>query len=240
MADRTKRQSTHQNLDSLMDFEDHELQATMRDFLKDEKEANTNIWNFATIAGIAMFFVGMIFLIQTIGLGIGPDLSGLVDILPLIGGILVTLVGFGFFVGDRKKKKQQQKRSSQSQKYDFESDYDYEYDYDFDATEEEDYTLNNDLGSKKRSSGKRKSSGKSKFDSYAFRQSKKLYKSRTDKKMAGVCGGLAKYFGISSTVVRLLFVITFFAGSGTSLLVYLGLAIALDKEPPEMMDDFNF
>lgn len=233
MADRT-RQQQHQNLDSLMDFEDHELQNTMNEFLEEEKKANNNIWNFATIAGIAMFFVGMVYLIQTLGLGVGPDLSGLIDAMPLIGGVLVTLVGFGFLVGDRKKEKKQKKKKSQSRKYDF----DYEYDF-ADTSEEEDFTLNNDLGSKKKSRSK-SSSAKTGFDSYAFRQSKKLYKSRTDKKWAGVCGGLAKYFGISSTVIRLLFVITFFAGSGTSLLVYLGLAIALDKEPPEMMDDFDF
>ena len=32
---------------------------------------------------------------------------------------------------------------------------------------------------------------------------KKLYKSSTDKKLAGVCGGLAEYFNIDSTLVRL-------------------------------------
>lgn len=232
MGDRTKQHTGHQNLDSLTDFEDHELRATMHEFLEDEKKANTNIWNFATIAGIAMFFVGMIFIIQSIGLGVGPDLSGLIEAMPLIGGVLVTLVGFGFLVGDRKKEKREKKKKKQRQKYD--------YDYDFgNTTSEEDYTLNNDLGTEEESKSKSKS-GKNRFDPYAFRQSKKLYKSRTDKKWAGVCGGLAKYFGISSTVIRLLFVITFFASSGTTLLAYIALAIALDKEPPEMMDDFDF
>lgn len=244
MADKTRQYSGHRNLDSLIEFEDHELRNTMQEFLEEEKKANTNIWNFATIAGIAMFFVGMVYMIQTLGLGFGPDLSGLINAMPLIGGILVTLVGFGFLVGDRKKaKKEKKKKQSKSASYDF--SYDYE-DYNFDDSSfEEDFTLNNDLGSKRKSGRKKKSDSKTKsdkfgFDKYAFRQSKKLYKSRTDKKWAGVCGGLAKYFGISSTVIRLLFVVTFFAGSGTSLLVYIGLAIALDKEPPEMMDDFEF
>jgi phage shock protein C len=236
MANKTKQQTDHQNFDSLMDFEDHELQATMRDFLKDEKKANNNIWNFATIAGIAMFFVGMIFVVQSMGLQLGPDLSGLIETMPLIGGVLVTLIGFGFLVGDRKKEKQEKKKRKQQQKYDF--------DYDFGSSDSsndstEDFTLNNDLGASNKSRSKSKSE-KDSFDTYAFRQSKKLYKSRSDKKWAGVCGGLAKYFGISSTVIRLLFVVTFFAGSGTSLLVYIALAIALDKEPPEMMDDFEF
>lgn len=228
MADKTKEQVPHQTLDTMMEFEDHELRTTMQEFLEEEKKANTNIWNFATIAGIAMFFVGMVYLVQSIGLGIGPDLSGIVEVMPLIGGILVTLVGFGFLVGDRKKEKSEKKKKK-SQKFDF----------DFDDDVKEEFSLKNDLDSK--FSGKKRSSGsKQSFDSFALRQSKKLYKSRTNKKWAGVCGGLAKYFGISATVVRLLFVITFFAGSGTSLLVYIALAIALDKEPPELMDDFDF
>jgi phage shock protein C len=241
MAEKTRQHTGQQNLDSLMDFEDHELQATMNEFLEDEKKANNNIWNFATIAGIAMFFVAMISVIQLLGLGLGPDLTGLIDAMPLIGGILVTLVGFGFFVGDRKRKKNKTKSKSKSKSYDFDYDFTNSSSGRANTAGNEDYTLNNDLGSKSRNKSKGKSSsGSFDFDSYAFKQSKKLYKSRTDKKMSGVCGGLAKYFGISATVIRLLFVVTFLAGWGTSLLVYIGLAIALDKEPPEMMDDFDF
>jgi phage shock protein C len=233
MADKTKQRFTQQNLDSLTDFEDHELRATMEEFLEDEKKANTNIWNVATIAGIAMFFLGMVFLIQTLGLGFGPDLSELVEVLPIIGGILVTFIGFGFLVGDRKKTKSKKKRREQAE---FE-DFDFEFDEETEREAAEEFGLNNDLDGRSTGS-KRKRKSKFNTDYYAFRHSKKLYKSRSDKKWAGVCGGLAKYFGISSTVIRLLFVITFFAGSGTSLLVYLALAIALDKEPVEFMDEF--
>ena len=232
MAEKTKENISHQSLDTMMEFDDRELRTTMQEFLEEEKKANTNIWNFATIAGIAMFFVGMVYLIQTIGLSIGPDLSGIVEIMPLIGGVLVTLVGFGFLVGDRKKEKSEKKKKQKSGKK-------FDFDFDEDADMDEEFSLNNDLN--RRSSKKKKSSsGNYNFDSFALKQSKKLYKSRTNRKWAGVCGGLAKYFGISATVVRLLFIITFFAGSGTSLLVYIALAIALDKEPPELMDDFDF
>ena len=234
MADHMKQRTKQQHSDSLLDFEAHELQATMNEFLEDEKKSNTNIWNFSTIAGIAMFFVGMVFIIQTIGLSIGPDLSGIIELLPLVGGIIVTMVGFGYFVGDKKKSKKKQ-QSSRS--------YDFDYDFGQSQDQEEDFTLNNDLGSKsKRKNQKRSNSSgsKSQFDSYAFKQTKKLYKSRTNKKIAGVCGGLGKYFGISAGVILALFIITLFAGGGTSLLIYLALAIALDKEPPEMIDDFEF
>lgn len=36
---------------------------------------------------------------------------------------------------------------------------------------------------------------------------KKLYKSENDRKICGVCGGIAEYFGIDSTLVRLVFVL---------------------------------
>jgi phage shock protein C len=41
---------------------------------------------------------------------------------------------------------------------------------------------------------------------------KRLYRSRTDRMIAGVCGGLAKHFGIDPTLVRLAFVILALAG----------------------------
>lgn len=230
MTDQMKQQST----DPLTDFEEHELQATMHEFLEEhEKKANTNIWNFATIAGIAMFFVAIVYILQLLGLTVGPDVSDLIRVMPLIGAVAVTLVGFGFFAGDKKKSK---RKTSSSYSYDF------DYDFVDTSSDDEDYTLNNDLGSQTRTKKKQENTASDKklrYDRYAFKNSKKLYRSSTDKKIAGVCGGLAKYFGISSGVIRSLFLITLFAGGGTSLLIYIALAIALDKEPPEMMDDFE-
>ena len=49
---------------------------------------------------------------------------------------------------------------------------------------------------------------------------KRLYKSSTDRKLAGVCGGIAAYFDIDSTIVRLVWVILV-ACFGTGILAYL-------------------
>lgn len=49
---------------------------------------------------------------------------------------------------------------------------------------------------------------------------KKLYLSSTDKKIAGVCGGLGEYLGVDSTVIRIIFLILAL-GFGTGLLAYL-------------------
>lgn len=59
---------------------------------------------------------------------------------------------------------------------------------------------------------------------------KAIYKSKDDKKIDGVCGGLAETLEIDSTWIRLFFVIfTIATGFGTGLLAYLALTIVLKE-----------
>ncbi len=59
---------------------------------------------------------------------------------------------------------------------------------------------------------------------------KKIYRSRTDKVIGGVCGGLGKYFEIDPVLIRVIFVLlAFFHGSG--LIIYLILLIVIQQEP---------
>jgi phage shock protein C len=60
-------------------------------------------------------------------------------------------------------------------------------------------------------------------------ENKKLYRSRDDRKIAGVCGGLAKYLKINVHLLRWAFVLT---GQVTGPL-YLLMWIYLDEEPVE-------
>ncbi|GAB4290128.1 MAG: PspC domain-containing protein [Ignavibacteriaceae bacterium] len=60
--------------------------------------------------------------------------------------------------------------------------------------------------------------------------SKKLYRSRKDKMIAGIAGGLAEYFDIDSSLVRVIFVVTLFMGGG-GLLAYIILWIVIPEEP---------
>jgi len=59
----------------------------------------------------------------------------------------------------------------------------------------------------------------------------RLYKSRTERKMFGVCGGIAAYFNADPTIVRLLFIIASFASFGFMLLLYVIMAIVTPREP---------
>lgn len=58
---------------------------------------------------------------------------------------------------------------------------------------------------------------------------KRLYRSRTDRMIWGVCGGLAKYFDIDPTIVRLIAVLSIFI-SGLGILAYIILAIVVPLE----------
>ncbi|AKG33804.1 PspC domain-containing protein [Paenibacillus durus] len=50
---------------------------------------------------------------------------------------------------------------------------------------------------------------------------KKLYRSERDKKISGLCGGLAEWLGINSTLIRLVAVIVALGSVGTFILFYL-------------------
>ena len=53
-------------------------------------------------------------------------------------------------------------------------------------------------------------------------QTRKLYRSKTDRKLAGVCGGLAQYFNMDATLIRVLFVVLAVLG-GSGLVLYLAI-----------------
>lgn len=246
MTDRTKEKTASKTGASTLEFNEFDLQSTMQEFLKEEdKESGKGVWNIATISGMVMLFLGLSYVLSWIGLPIGSGFSGFVQdaiaALPLIGGALVTLVGFGYLVGDRKKERKAKKEKKRKSKQQAKTRYN-----DIHGAEEESPSsggrINNDLnrGSANRKRSSSTSSSSAGFDNFGYRQSRKLMKSRTDKKWAGVCGGLAKYFGISSTVVRFIFVAAFFMGYGASLLIYFGLSLAMPKEPIEFMDDFDY
>jgi phage shock protein PspC (stress-responsive transcriptional regulator) len=57
----------------------------------------------------------------------------------------------------------------------------------------------------------------------------KLYRSRTDRKISGVCGGLAKYFDMDPIIVRVIAVVSIFV-TGVSIIAYIVMAIIVPLE----------
>lgn len=61
---------------------------------------------------------------------------------------------------------------------------------------------------------------------------KKLYRSKSDEKLCGVCAGIAKFFNLDPTIVRLIWALAvLLAGSGVVL--YIACALIIPEEPDD-------
>lgn len=205
-----------------------ELDQVLDEFLHQEEKSKSKFFNLSTISGVAMLVVGLTALVQILGLGVGPDMGNFLEILPVIGGILVVLIGFGFIAGKSGKAKGVSKKKI-SRNFGDRVDINSQSDTTSSSTagkgqssssqtnyKEHDYTDSPDL------------------DDYAFEKRKKLYRLRKNKKLFGVCGGLARYFGVSEMVVRIIFGLGTLLGYGSFFLLYIVLIFIMPKEPKEL------
>lgn len=185
--------------EDLFEIKDHDLEETLERYLDADTrhEEKPRLINFVTLSGFAFLIAGFLAVMQSI-FSIGTGLDGLIRFLPLIGGILVLLVGMGLFSAETKKKR---KSVIQSERL------------------------------KSRESAKKVDDAGQEVDDFAFLQPRKLMRSRYDSRLFGVCGGVARYLGFDSTLVRILFVAGIFFGYGSPILLYFALAILLPKEP---------
>jgi phage shock protein C len=70
---------------------------------------------------------------------------------------------------------------------------------------------------------------------------RKLYRSQSDKKISGVCGGLASWLGIDANILRLIALATALFSFGSIILFYLLAVIIVPKEPfGTFSDNFNY
>ena len=209
-------------MEKTVHISDRELRSTLDEFLEEkEKETSETIWNFSTITGIVLVvtaaaYIGNLIGSSFFGLSSLPFISTLSFLAPYAGGSLLLLILITAFVKNRKKNKvTAEEKVRIKQTYDKLDEFLYD---------------NEELRGR---SGKRENSGQ-------FDVVHKLMKSRTDKKISGVCGGLAKYLGVSSTMVRIVFAGATLLGYGVLIFAYIAMAFVMPKEPISEMDDFRF
>jgi phage shock protein PspC (stress-responsive transcriptional regulator) len=66
---------------------------------------------------------------------------------------------------------------------------------------------------------------------YVIANYKKLFRSTTDRRVCGICGGLGKYFNIDSNILRLAFVVITFITAFTPIILYLIGTYIIPEEP---------
>lgn len=59
---------------------------------------------------------------------------------------------------------------------------------------------------------------------------KKLYRNKQDAKIAGVCSGVADYFEVDVTLVRVIWLVLAIGGVGSGILLYIILALVLPEK----------
>lgn len=204
--DKTRYKNTGESRDELFDISESELESTLESYLEAE-EKDEKPGLLNFVSITGMAFLLVGFLaVMQLIFPIDLDLTGALTALPILGGIFVLLYGLGFFSRERKKKKKKDKRLKKIKEQTREA------------------------------YASRSKQIEAELDAFALKHKKRLFKSRRDKKIFGVCGGIAEYLGIDPTLIRILFVVFFFVGSGTPLFIYLLMGLVLEKEPPLIKD----
>lgn len=66
---------------------------------------------------------------------------------------------------------------------------------------------------------------------------KRLYRSTTDKKIAGVCGGIGEYFSVDATIIRVIFVVLLLPGGLPGFLPYVILWFVIPRKDTTEIQD---
>ena len=196
MSERTRNTLDHPDL---IQYTQGDLETALNDFLKEkEPPQKVNLFNYKTIVGTGMLFMTSLFLLQQlpwINFGIDAELIELT--FPILGGVLVTLVGLGIISRPKRPKKSKVRYDPNSSNAMLNQEVDATY-----------------------------------YEPYALSRKKKLYRSRSNKRFLGVCGGIAGYFGLNPLAVRILWAILTLSSAGFMIPMYVLMAIIMPKEPP--------
>ena len=246
MATRQRRRSnaTDAELDDEFSFvTDDDIEAYIAEQdLEEEAEAESGFWNLQTASGMGLIGLGALYSLQQLGL-LAIDtgvLAQLVQVLPVFAAVLIMLTGFGVLSWSpaARRRKKARKRANQRRR-----------------------AQRKTLGRAPRSdaSGRRasdafdqaerilKGAGRtaSRATAEAFERRadarragyQRLAKDRRNRKVSGVAAGMANYFGLDVTVVRIAWVVAAIFTQGGAIVPYVLLSMILPKEDDLRRDD---
>lgn len=68
---------------------------------------------------------------------------------------------------------------------------------------------------------------------------KKLYRSRSNKVIAGVCGGMAEYFNIDPILIRIAWILVTLVMAGSGILVYIAALLIMPQKPVRFNEEWG-
>ena len=220
MQNRTSHSNLRNNLNDL-NLSDEEFEQLRSEYEQESRlhEYSGKSAHFAKLAGLSFLVAASLFIVQKLYFPYGPDLSNLLRLIPSVGTILVLIIGLGLFTRFRRRRKVQNKGKADRKSYHYASADTGKYAES--ATKEHIYSAGGKTGDE---------TDRETWDPYAFQTRKKWWRSRQERMIAGVCGGLAERYQIDPTIVRALFALAFFS-YGFSFVIYIVLAIVLPAKP---------
>lgn len=193
----------------LTQLSDHELESFL---FQEEKEEKPSSWSMLpTLTGGAMMLVGVLYVLQNLGVWNGLNMSGLASVLPMIAGVLIVVLGFGLF------KKKSKPVAAQARVRPVPPPIPRSRTQPREEMNSETFSTSTSVPP-------------------PLARRKTLMKS-SNKKISGVAGGIAEYFNIDPTWVRVAFVIGLFATQGVAVLVYLAMAMVLPNAPKLTLEE---
>lgn len=187
----------------LVNYSDRDLENALNDFLNEQQTPEkVNLVNFTTMSGFAILSLTSLYIIQLIFPGLGASIDAFDPNWKTVTFLGGTLVALAALgVFSREKKKR--KRTPISSRY-------------------ESSGSDSDLQVDSVNDGR---------DAYALKKKHKLFRSRSDKKIFGVCAGIASYLGINPFAVRLIWAIATLSSAGVTIPLYILAALIIPKEP---------
>ena len=247
MPTRQRRRSRQDDVDALDDefssVTDEDIAAYTAELdMEEESEATSGFWNLQTASGMGLIGLGALYSLQQIGvLQVGSDvLAQLAGIMPVFAAVLIMLTGFGVLSWSpaARRRRKARKRAARRRK-----------------------AQRKTLGRAPRpdAAGQRASSAfdqaervlrgagrtASHVTAEAFERRagarragyQRLAKDRRNRKVSGVAAGMANYFGLDPTVVRIGWVVAAIFSQGGAILPYILLSMILPREADLDPDD---
>ena len=216
-----------------------------------EEEKEAGFWNLQTASGIGLIGVGSLYSLQLLGLlRLGsPILQNLVQVLPIFAAVLIMLTGFGVLSWSpaarrRKKARKRAARRRQQQRRAQPKTVGRARASSTAASDEAGRTASRAFRQAERAfqtAGKAAGRGldEAKARRAAARRAgrTKLLKDRKNRKISGVAAGMANYFGLDATVVRIAWVIAAIFTQGGAIIPYLILTAVLKDEDKDVFSD---
>lgn len=209
-----------------------------------EAERKEGFWNLQTASGMGLIGLGALYGLQQIGLfPLGSDLLiRLVQVLPVFAAILIMLTGFGVLSWSpaarrRRKARQRAARERRRQQADARKTMGRRSQRDdagrmaaraFEQAEK-------GLRTASRAAERATNEAFSRRAKAREAGHRRLMKDRQNRKLTGVAAGMANYFGLDPTVVRIGWVVATVFSQGAALLVYFLLSMLLSND--EGLDD---